>query len=324
MFCEDDEVVAETADAGEAVETDSVEVTSDEPVEAASDESAADEPATADETAADALEEVPSLFDWNGEVDSLREAEWVKKLDMSVRESVLRGVESKYRNFERGYTKAFQENALKRKALERREQEIKDTELRVQKWLHGDIDPMEEKQKEIEMMRQHHASALDTLHKEHEKALSKHQTGYAEELEKHIKAREAAESELSGYQTERQERKEAEMKAEVDNFENWIKEEAPHVYADQDALYALCVNVASGIPQEKALRMVLGAHPTPEPEEPPPAEPEKVPEAVEMMSMGASAAASTEPTNDQSLDERLDILRRQAMAEEYAALNSSS
>ena len=320
MFCEDDEVVAEAAEAAAPVETAEATGPSDSGTEA-SDESVD----VSGETAADALEETPELYNWNGEVEALREADWIKGLDMSVRESILHGVQSKYRNLERGYTKAYQENASKRKSLERRAQEIKDTELRVQKWLHGDIDPMEEKQRELEMLKQHHTSALETLHQEHEKALMKSQSGHAEEIEKLIHAREEANGRLAQFEADKEARKEAAMAAEVDSFEEWVKAEAPHVYADQDALYALCVNVASGIDKEKSLRMVLGAHPAPEPEPaaPTPAAPIAVPEAVEMMNMGASAAANTAPTNDLSFDERMDLLRRQAMADEAAFLNST-
>jgi len=320
MFYEDDEVVAETTEVAEATDTAVGSTGSTQPVEASDTSDAV----ASDETAADALEEAPAIFDWNGEVESLREADWIKGLDVSVRDSLLRGIQTKYRNLERGYTKAYQENARSRKSLEERANEIKATEIRVQKWLHGDIDPMEEKQKELELLKQQHTTALDTLHKEHEKALMKSQSTHAEELEKLIEAREASQARLTQYEAEQAQREQAALDAEVNDFENWLKQEAPHVYEDQDALYALCVSVSSGINKEKALRMVLAAHPSPEPETPPPAEPEAVPEAVEMMNMGASAAANTEPTSDLSFDERMDLLRRQAMADEVAMLNSTN
>ena len=114
------------------------------------------------------------------------------------------------------------------------------------------------------------------------------------------------------------------MDAEVDQFESWIEKEAPHVYNDKDALYALCVQVASGIQKEDALEMVLGKYRLPEPEvvEPAPAEPEPVPAAVDMMNMGASPAANTTEQNQLSFDERMDLLRRQYMAEAAAQRNS--
>tara|TARA_R110000824_G_scaffold326397_1_gene513320 strand:- start:134 stop:1117 length:984 start_codon:yes stop_codon:yes gene_type:complete len=327
MFNEDDEVATEVAETTETAETSTVSDAVAEPAESVesadvSGETAAD--AVPDETAADALEETPALFDWNGEVTALKEAEWIKSLDPTVRASVLSGVQSKYRNLERGYTKAYQENAAKRKSLEKRAQEIKDTELRVQKWLHGDIDPMEEKQRELDLIKQHHDSALETLHKEHEKALMKAQSGHADEIEKLIESREAAQSRIAQYEAEKEAQETAALEAEVDSFENWVKDAAPHVYNDERALYALCTTVASGIDKADALKMVLALHPTPEPEKPSTPMPEPVPEAVEMMNMGASAAANTEETNNLSFDDRMDLLRRQAMADEVALLNSVS
>ena len=80
----------EAGEATEAVSSDSGSMGTSDTVETSS------EPL---ETAADAIESleeaIPDVFDWNGEVESLREADWVQKLDMSVRDSVLRGVESK-------------------------------------------------------------------------------------------------------------------------------------------------------------------------------------------------------------------------------------
>jgi hypothetical protein len=324
MFYEDDEVVAETTETAEASAPAAEATTEAVETADAGGETAAD--AVSDETAADALEEAPAVFDWNGEVDALREAAWIKSLDPQVRASLLSGVQAKYRNLERGYTKAYQENASTRKSLDRRAQEIKDQELRVQKWLHGEIDPMEEKQRELDLIKQHHESALDTLHKEHEKALMKAQTGHADEINKLIEERESAQSRIAQYEAEQEAAEEARIEADVDLFSNWVKETAPHVYNDEKALYALCTTVAAGIDQEEAMKMVLAIHPTPAPEpvEPEAPAPEPVPQAVEMMNMGASAAANTEETNNLSFDEKMDLLRRQAMTDEAAFLNSTS
>ena len=274
-------------------------------------------PVDTGETAADALEEAPQVYDWNGELDGIKKAKWFTSLEDNIRETALRGMTAKYRNLERGYTKAFQEAALKRRALENREKEIRDTELRVQKWLHGDVDPMAEKQRELELLRANHTAALEALRKEHEQSVLKQQTEHASSIDELIAAREAAEERARQLEQLEAQREQAALDAEVDNFEQWIQAEADHVYNDKDALYALCVQVASGIPKEDALRMVLAGYPAPEPEvtEPEPATPEPVPEAVEMMNMGASPAANTTEQTDLNFDERMDLLRRQYMQE---------
>tara|TARA_R100001086_G_scaffold75575_5_gene36620 strand:- start:1153 stop:2118 length:966 start_codon:yes stop_codon:yes gene_type:complete len=307
--------VADEATSSEAVDsTESVE-TSDvsESVEVSADSESID----TGETAADALEEAPQVLDWNGELESIQQEQWFSDLDDAVRDVVQRGMTAKYRNYERGYTKAFQEAALKRRALENREKEIRDTELRVQKWLHGDVDPMAEKQRELELLRANHTAALEALRKEHEQSVLKQQTEHASSIDELIAAREAAEERSRQLEQLEAQREQAALDAEVDNFEQWIQAEADHVYNDKDALYALCVQVASGIPKEDALRMVLAGYPAPEPEvtEPEPATPEPVPEAVEMMNMGASPAANTTEQTDLNFDERMDLLRRQYMQE---------
>ena len=314
----DEAVSSEAVESTESVETSDV---ADESVDVAAD---SDGPVDTGETAADALEEAPQVYDWNGELDGIKKAEWFTSLDENIRETALRGMTAKYRNLERGYTKAFQEAALQRRALEAREKEIQATELRVQKWLHGDIDPMAEKQKELEMLRVNHEAALQTLRKEHEQAMLKRQAETASSIDELIAAREAAEDRAHQLEQLEAQREQAAMEAEVDQFERWIEAEAPHVYNDKDALYALCVQVASGIQKEDALEMVLGKYRMPEPEvvEPEPVEPEPVPAAVDMMNMGASPAANTTEQSQMSFDERMDLLRRQYMAEAAAQRNS--
>ena len=314
MFDEDNEVADEAVSTEEVESTEQVEPVQ-ESVDVATESVEAVDSVDSDETAADALEEVPQVYDWNGELDGLKKADWFTSLDESIRETALRGMTAKYRNLERGYTKAFQEAALQRRSLDEREKEIRETELRVQRWLHGDVDPMAEKQKELELLTTKHAAALDTLRKEHEQAIQKQQAAHTTTLDELIAARESAEERARNFEQAEAQREQAALDAEVDNFENWIQNEAPHVYENQEALYALCVQVASGIDKEAALRMVLGGYPAPEPAEPPPAEPAPVPEAVEMMNMGASPAANTTEQVDLSFDERMDILRRQYMAE---------
>ena len=318
MFCEDDEVVettdtAEVADSGDA-----------EPAEAvASDSDVSDDPAEAAEAAEESSEEeAPSLFDWNGEVDSLKAAEWLNDLDPSTRATLMRGIEAKYRNFERGYTKAAQENSVRRKSLERKEKDIREQEMRVQKWLHGDVDPLAAKQTEIDDLKRMHEVALEALRREHEEASNTLQHGRADELEKLMQERDSALQRVGVFEQQVAAQEKAKVEAEVDEFETWLKDKAPHVYSDEKALYALCVQVASGIARDDALSMVLGkyAAPAPEPEPEPVPTPDPVPESVDMMNMGSSAA-STEPVEVRSFDDLMDSLRRQAVEENNSRLN---
>ncbi len=312
MFTEDDEVT-ETTETVESVET-TTEVS----------ETVADETEVVEAAAEDQEEAPPEVFDWNGELDSLRDSDWFTQTDTSVRESILRGVEAKYRNFERGFTKAFQENAGRRKTLDRREKDIREQEMRVQKWLHGDVDPLEEKQREIESLKQANEAAIRALRDEHEEAVAKMQGGRVEEIEKLTQTLVEREERIRQFEEAEAAVKAAEDQKEVDEFTNFLKERAPHIYADKEALYDMCVNVAHGKEWDDALKMTLAIWPTPESEAPaaPAPEPEPVPPAVDMMNMGSGAAPGTEATQTKSFDQMIDDLRRQAQADDAVARNN--
>ena len=312
MFTEDDEVTETT----ETVE--SVEAT----VEVAEDTTDIAESVEEVETAADDQDdEPPEVFDWNGEIDALRGSDWFSKTDMSVRESILKGVEAKYRNFERGFTKAFQENAGRRKTLDRREKDIREQEMRVQKWLHGDVDPLEEKQREIAALKQANEAAILALRDEHAEAVSKMQGGRVEELEKLTQTLVEREERIKQYEEVEAATQAAKDQAEVDEFTTWIKEKAPHIYSDREALYKLCVNVAHDVTWDDALKMVLPLYPAPAAAQPAPV-PEPVPPAVDMMNMGSGSAPGTEAAQTKGLDELLDDLRRQAQADDAISRSS--
>ena len=157
-----------------------VETTEAAPVESAPVESAPVESAPVEEAApaepaepaeaAPAEDPISQPVEWNGELDALKQSEWLSALDPNSRDTVLSGVETKYRNWERGYSKAFQENADKRRTLDEREQEVRTQEIRVQRWVNGDVSPLEDKQREIEDLKNLHQGALQALKKEHEEA----------------------------------------------------------------------------------------------------------------------------------------------------------
>jgi hypothetical protein len=116
-------------------------------------------------------EDAPAVFDWNGELDALSKADWFGRVgDEGLRNTLVRGFESKYRNFERGFTKAFQDTASRRKEIERREAKLREDEMRIQRWMTGDADPMAEKQREIDQLKAAHDAALETLRSEYEQA----------------------------------------------------------------------------------------------------------------------------------------------------------
>ena len=321
---------AETTDAAE-VTGDSVseaapaaEATAEvaEPAETAETEEVAE---TAEAETAEAVEElIPDVFDWNGEVEDLRQSDWLQNVPVHLRGPVLRGIENKYRNWQRGYTDKFQELSGRRKLLDKRELDIRTQEARVQKWLHGDVDPLEDKQREIDELKAAHAAATQALREEFAENLEKSKTASSSEMEALKQERDELHQRFQQIEEARVAAEEAELETKVDEFEHWLKTEAPDVLDNDEAFYALCANCTAGFSKEQSLKMVRAVWAPPEPEapEPPPAEPEPVPEGMKLMNMKPDAAAATEGGNPKSFDEMMKALKREGQREADMLRNS--
>ena len=268
---------------------------------------------------AEPVEEAESVIDWNGEVTDLKQAEWYSQMDPELRDSMLRGIENKYRNWQRGYTDKFQEMSGQRKALDRREHDIREQERRVQKWLHGDIDPLEAKQREIDDMKLGHDSAISALQREYAENMEKAKTATDSEYHKLLEERNELAGKFEQIETERVATQEAQLEAATDEFENWIKETAPDVMESDEAFYALCANCTAGFPRERALAMVRAIFPAPAP----PPEPEEVPEGMKLMNMGTGLASGTEVGESRQYHDIMEQMRRSAQDDAANFFNKS-
>lgn len=298
--------VVEPQDSSEAVEA-------TEPVDA-TDSIEASEPAEeAAPVEASADSDTSAVIDWNGEVSSMKDAEWFNKFEEGTRQALLQGMETKYKNWQRGYTKAFEDNAARRKALEDRETVIKGQETRVSKWLYGEKDPIADLKTEIETLKQSHEESLLALKEEHEKSVGQASSGRTEELETLMKERDGALSRIQEFENQVKAREEAEITSAVDEFEVWIKETAEDVYANDEAFYSLCVLCTGGIERSDALAMVRGKYKMPEPEpEPTAPTPEPVPQSMSLMNLGTGQAGGTSQGEARDFNEIIDALRREA------------
>ena len=303
---------------GEVVDTqESSEAT--EPVET-TDSVEASEPAAeaapAEETVEETTDSEPSVVDWNGEVKSLGDAEWFNGIEESSRQALLQGIETKYKNWQRGYTKAFEENATKRKSLDDRETGIAAQEARVTRWLYGEGDPIGDLKKELDGLKSTHEERLAALKEEHEKSVGQASTGRTDELESLIKERDEALGRITEFETQIHQREEGELETAVDEFETWIKDAAQDVYESDEAFYSLCVLCTGGVDRNDALEMVRGKfsipEPEPEPEPEPVAKPEPVPPAVGLMNLGTGHAGGTSTGETREFADIMDALRREA------------
>ena len=263
------------------------------------------------------VEDAPSVFDWNGELDALSKSDWFSKIgDESLRNTLVRGFESKYKNFERGFTKAFQETAARRKDLERREASIKENELKVMRWLSGSGDPMAEKQSEIDRLKAAHDSALQTLRDEYAQSVQKAAEEWTGKYGTAERERDELRQRLEQFEYEAKAAEERQVEEAVTEVEDWLKNEASDVYENDDAFYAFCVLVTGGLDPEDAITMTRAKFgPPPAPTAAP------VPEAMQMMNLGPSRTASTTQSEHRSYKDIMDSMRRAAQADESAFYN---
>jgi hypothetical protein len=258
----------------------------------------------------------PSVFDWNGEIDALQKADWFSRIDEPTRNTLVRGVENKYKNFERGFTKAFQDTAGRKRELDRKEAALRDQELKIQKWLTGDADPMAEKQAEIDRLQAMHSAALDTLRNEYDQAQRKAAEEWTGKYGTAERERDELRQRLESFEYEAKQAEERQIESAVDEVENWMKSEANDIYSNDDAFYAFSVLLTGGIDPEDAVAMVRAKFAPPEP---PQAEP--VPEAMELMNMGPGRAATTNVADNRSYKDIMDSMRRMAQSDEAQFYN---
>ena len=314
MWEEDNEAVeggqAEVAETSEAAE----------PAEESSSASEAVETQSVDDTSIEA----PEVFDWNGELESLRQEQWFNGLDENMQGSMLRGFETKYQNWARGYQKKFDELSGQRREADRVLDKAKAQELKVMQWLHGDVDPMVEKQKEIDGLKIAHSSALDALRERAEAEHEKIKTSFGSELEEAVKARDQAIQQHVAVQSQIEEFESAITEREVDNIEGYLIEHASDVYENDAAFDGFLKAWKGGFEVDQALNMIRALMPKPEPEpvpEPEPA-PEPVPEGMKLMNMKPDTAAATEGGNHQSFEEMMRSLKQAGQREADIIRNS--
>ena len=320
----------------EAVETASTEATT----EAAPAVEASEPVETVDVSASETQEvtpvtveeevEVPDVFDWNGEYESLHSSGWVKQLDENLRDSVLKGIQDKYQNWQRGYTNKYQELAKQRKEVDELLKEVRENEIRVQRWMNGDVNPMVEKQREIDEMKVAHRAALKALRREAETAHEKAIRTHGEAMEQAARERDQALQQYQQINEKFQTFENQQVETQVDALEGWLVAEHKDIYDNDEAFDEFCLLARANIAPERAIKMVRANYPSPEPEvapEPAPApvpepEPEPVPEGMKLMNMGPDTAAATEGGDPRSYQEMMESMRKAAMIENELILRS--
>ena len=251
--------------------------------------------------------------EWAGELASLQSAEWFKGLPDGAKSAVLAGIEAKYKNWQSGYTKKFQDLAVRRERLTTDQQKLRREQLRVQKWLYGTEDPLASKQAELDQLAQKHTEAVAAMEKAHAEALEAAKTSHGTEFEDAKKALEQAQAQVQQFEAARAERDKVELEAAADEFMGYVKTNAPEIM-DNDAMYFDLIGACRvGNSLDDAIHMVRAKYNRGKPQ------PEAVPAAMDMMNMGSGQAAGTETGETRSFDQIMDAMRREAQRQGFAS-----
>lgn len=261
-------------------------------------------------------EAAPEVFDWNGELESLRQEQWFNELDEGMRSSMTRGFETKYQNWARGYQKKFDELSKQRREADKVLEAARAQERKVMQWLHGDVDPLIEKQKEIDSLKVAHQSALEALRERAEMEHEKVKKSFGSELDEAIAARDKAIQQHNELQNQIEEFEKQVTEQEVDGIEQYMIESASDIYENDEAFEDFLLAWKAGADIDKAIKMVRALYPqetAPEPEPEP--EPEPVPEGMKLMNMKPDTAAATEGGNPQTFEEMMQSLKKEGQRE---------
>ena len=319
------EAVAAAAEAPAAAESapsapvEAPEAPSEAPEAAEPAESTPVEAAGTPEPTKSAPAEAPSTpepateADWAGELAALQGAEWFKGLSPDTQTAVLKGIETKYKNWQSGYTQKFQNLATQREKLQADKQKLRQEQIRVQKWLYGSENPLADKQAELDGLTQSHAAALEEMKKAHAEAIEAAQSSHKAEFEAAKKSLTEAQEKVQQFETAKAERDKVELEAAASEFMSYVKNNAPDIM-ENDAMYFDLVGACQvGNSLDDAILMVRAKYGKNKPQ------PESVPDAVDMMNMGSGQAAGTESGNTRSFSEMMDEMRREAQRSSYAS-----
>ena len=216
---------------------------------------------------------------WNGELDSLQSEEWFSSLADEHRSRLQTGLQSKYQNWERGYSQKFSSLAQQRKDAERQVAEARAIRARALKWQYGEEDPVSELEQQIEQLKAEHKTAVDTLRTEYESQ---------------------SEEELQALRDAQEAQKEAAEVAAADRLDQDIKTEAPDIHSNDDAFRMLMHLLLSGADRQtayRAVRAALDMKPEKKAVEPPP--------SVAAMAAGSLDGAPEQNGDVDSLFKRL-------------------
>jgi hypothetical protein len=229
-----------------------------------------------------------TAISWNGEIDSLNDAEWFNSIEETHRNVLLDGMKTKYKHLESGFTKKTQEMAEFRKAAEEKEQQLASELSRYKRWLDTGEDLGTQALREADELRQ----KLEGATAEREAAEKILREQLAQEFQQQMSPVEQERDQLRQQLEESQRVAAAQEQARneevLDGLIKWVSETAPDLWQDdnEEALSTFTTLLETGAAQDPqtALKMVGALFPQFNP-----TAPEEVPASIDVMNNESTA-----------------------------------
>ena len=226
---------------------------------------------------------------WNGELDSLKSADWFNSIEEKHRNVLLGGMQSKYKNLESGFTKKTQEMAEFRKAAEEKEQALVTELSRYKRWLDTGEDLGTQALREADELRQQLAAA--TQEREAAEKVLREQLAheFSQQLSPIEQERDQLRQQLEESRRVAAQQEEQRNQEVLQGLIKWVDQTAPGLWDDsnEDALSMFTTLLETGAAQDPqtALKMVGALHPAFNA-----AAPEELPASIDVMNTESTAS----------------------------------
>ena len=257
-----------------------------------------------------------TAISWNGEIDSLSDAEWFSSIDETHRNVLLDGMKTKYKHLESGFTKKTQEMSEFRKAAEEKEQKLASELSRYKRWLDTGEDLGTQALREADDLRQKLEGA--TAEREAAEKVLREQLAqeFSQQLNPVEQERDQLRQRLEESQRVAAEQEQARNQEVLQGLVKWVDQTAPDLWADnnEEALTMFTTLLETGAAQDPqtALKMVGALHP-----EFNPTAPEEVPASIDVMNTESTASFELPGTTARRAG--YDDLKRQMEEQLFAA-----
>jgi len=206
-----------------------------------------------------------TAISWNGELDSLREAEWFNSIEEKHRNVLLEGMQAKYKNLESGFTKKTQEMADFRKTAEEKEKKLADELSRYRRWLDTGEDLGTQALREADELRQQLAAATAEREAAEQRLREQLEQEFGQRMTPLEQERDQLRQQLERAQQEAAAQEQARNEEVLDGLIKWVSDTAPDLWDDSNeealSMFTTLLETGAAADPQTALKMVGALHP---------------------------------------------------------------